>query len=148
MTALKSVDALHRESSIIERLQLASEVLRAYARVRWMLRRRGLDQTLAAVREPIARTGPSAVPAGMQRLNALRLGRVVVRTLRRLPGDTRCLTRSLVLTTLLAERGIPSRLVIGVRPAPDFTAHAWLECGELPVLPLAEADAAGRLVEL
>jgi hypothetical protein len=64
-----------------------------------------------------------------------------------LPGDTRCLARSLVLTQLLARRGIPSRLVIGARPAPRFLAHAWVEHAGQPVLPIGDGSF-GRLVEL
>jgi hypothetical protein len=64
-----------------------------------------------------------------------------------MPGDTRCLARSLVLTRLLAGRGIQAKLVIGTRPAPDFLAHAWVEHAGDPVL--APGDGSfGRLVEL
>jgi hypothetical protein len=78
---------------------------------------------------------------------AVRLGRAVARTLRLVPGDTRCLARSLVLTTLLARRGIQAKLVIGARPEPDFRAHAWVECAGHAVLPPGDG-AYGRLVEL
>jgi hypothetical protein len=78
---------------------------------------------------------------------AARLGRAVVRTLRLVPGDTRCLRRSLVLIQLLAKRGIPARLVIAARTDPDFLAHAWVEYDGEPVLSPA-GDSYGRLVEL
>ena len=78
---------------------------------------------------------------------AWRLGRAVQLTLRLAPGDTRCLTRSLVLTQLLARRGIPAKLVIGARAKPSFTAHAWVEHAGHPVLPASD-DSFGRLVEL
>ena len=80
-------------------------------------------------------------------MEARRLGNAVVRTLALVPGDTRCLRRSLVVVRLLARRGISGRLVIAARADPDFLAHAWVEhCGE-PVL--APADSTfGRLVEL
>ena len=78
---------------------------------------------------------------------AARLGRAVVRTMAFLPGDTRCLRRSLVLTRLLARRGIPGRLVIGARTRPEFLAHAWVELDGVPML-ATDADAFGRLVEL
>jgi hypothetical protein len=75
------------------------------------------------------------------------LGNAVARTLAVMPGDTRCLVRSLVLTRLLARRGIPASLVIGARAAPDFLAHAWVEHAGDPVL--APGDGSfGRLVEL
>ena len=69
------------------------------------------------------------------------------RTLKLIPGDTRCLARSLVLTRLLARRGIPAKLVIGAQPAPDFRAHAWVECEGEPVLSPGAVRQLGRLVE-
>jgi Transglutaminase-like superfamily len=36
---------------------------------------------------------------------------------------------------LLGRRGIPSRVVIGVRTSPEFAAHAWVEQEGLPLLP-------------
>jgi hypothetical protein len=71
----------------------------------------------------------------------------VLRTLALVPGDTRCLARSLVLTQLLARRGIRSKLVIGTRTAPDFIAHAWVEHHGQPVLSPGDGSF-GRLVEL
>jgi len=71
----------------------------------------------------------------------------VARTLALLPGDTRCLARSLVLTRLLARRGIPAKLVIGARTTPEFLAHAWVECAGHPVLAPGD-ESFGRLVEL
>lgn len=45
-----------------------------------------------------------------------------------------CLTRSLVLWRLLARRGIPSELQIGVRKDDrSILAHAWVECAGRPV---------------
>lgn len=64
-----------------------------------------------------------------------------------MPGDTRCLTRSLALSRLLARRGIESRLVIGTRTQPTFLAHAWVECEGVPVLDPGP-DVFARLVEL
>ena len=78
---------------------------------------------------------------------ARRLAWVVSRTLRLMPGDTRCLARSLVLTRLLARRGIPAKLVIGARAAPNFLAHAWVEYDGQPVLSPGDGSFA-RLVEL
>lgn len=75
----------------------------------------------------------------------LRLGRVVGRTLRLLPTDSRCLVQSLVLTRMLARRSIPNVLVIGVRANPTFEAHAWVEHEGRPILPTGEFT---RLLEL
>ena len=87
-------------------------------------------------------------PDGPEALEeARRLGRAVVRALALVPGDTRCLRRSLVLMQLLAKRGISARLVIGTRTSPDFLAHAWIEHDGEPVLPPG-GSSFGRLVEL
>jgi hypothetical protein len=42
--------------------------------------------------------------------------------------------RSLVLTGLLARRGIESKLIVAVRPGSDFAAHAWVELDGRPLL--------------
>jgi hypothetical protein len=45
-----------------------------------------------------------------------------------------CLTRSLVLQWVLARRGIGTDLKVGVRNEGEgLQAHAWLECGGVPV---------------
>jgi hypothetical protein len=126
------------------RLRLIAEIVAAYLRARRELRQAPIEQAvtrLRAGRPAAGRNGPAALE------EAARLGRAVVRTLAFLPGDTRCLRRSLVLTQLLARRGIAARLVIGARTAPDFLAHAWVEHDGIPVLS-PEGDSFGRLVEL
>jgi hypothetical protein len=55
--------------------------------------------------------------------------------------------RSLVVTRLLARRGIESKLVIGARTKPAFLAHAWVEHDGKPVIDPGD-DSFGRLVEL
>jgi hypothetical protein len=55
--------------------------------------------------------------------------------------------RSLVLTRLLAARGIEATLVIGARTDPEFLAHAWVEHHGEPVLSPGDGTFA-RLVEL
>jgi Transglutaminase-like superfamily len=136
-----------RALSLRERIWLAAEVLVTYCAVRWTVHRHDLPQTLARLRrEPDP--GRSAAPDQLEaQLAGSRLGYVVGTILGRLPADSRCLMRSLVLTRLLARRGMPSSLVIGVRSAPEFGAHAWVEQGGRPVLP-AHGATFGRLVEL
>jgi hypothetical protein len=126
------------------RAALAAEIVAAYLRARRRLRREPIERVVAHLRAD----GPAPTRQPAEALpEAARLGRAVVRTLAFLPGDTRCLRRSLVLTRLLARRGIPGRLVIGARTRPAFLAHAWVELDGVPVL--ATDDAAfGRLVEL
>ena len=56
------------------------------------------------------------------------------------PTDARCLARSLTLTRLLARRGLPGTVVIGVRNEPEFAAHAWVELEGAPLLPDGGAE--------
>lgn len=128
-----------------ERVRLVAEILTAYARARRALRRAPIASVIDSLRAEQP-TPPS--PDGAEHLDEVRrLGRAVSRTLALLPGDTRCLARSLVLTRLLARRGIPARLVIGARTVPEFLAHAWVEYGGQPVLSPGDGSF-GRLVEL
>jgi Transglutaminase-like superfamily len=129
----------------VERTRLAVEIAVAYVRARRELRRAPIGSAVAALR---SESQPVRAADGADTLEeARRLGRAVARTLGLLPGDTRCLVRSLVLTRLLARRGIPAKLVIGARPAPTFLAHAWVECDGQPVLATGDGSF-GRLVEL
>jgi hypothetical protein len=123
---------------------LACEIAVAYGVARWTLWRHGLRRTLATLR---VIDGDDPPRSERDRLAAgLRLGRAVGSTLRVLPVDSRCLMSSLVLTRMLARRGIDSQLVISVRPGEKFTAHAWVEHGGRALLP---ADApATELVRL
>lgn len=126
------------------RLQLIKEIVLAYLRARRELRQAPIERVVEQLRSeepPAEHRDPQALD------EAVRLGRAVVRTLTFLPGDTRCLRRSLVLTQLLARRGISGRLVIGARTAPDFLAHAWVEHEGVPVLS-PEGNTFGRLVDL
>jgi hypothetical protein len=132
-----------------ERARLVIEIVGTYARARRTLQRvpiASVVQTLRAESPPETKRTPGN--ASMSTLEeARRLGRAVSRTLALLPGDTRCLARSLVLTRLLARRGIPAKLVIGTRSAPDFLAHAWVEHEGQPVISAGDGSF-GRLVEL
>jgi Transglutaminase-like superfamily len=149
-----------------ERASLVLEILTSYMRARKalretsiepavaILRRRALADTLdgkqveTATEIPIGDTSPDPEQPDPRTLaEAHRLGRAVRLTLLLLPGDKRCLARSLVLTQLLAKRRISAKLVIGARPAPSFLAHAWVEYAGHPVLPLGDGTF-GRLVEL
>jgi transglutaminase superfamily protein len=116
----------------------------AYAKVRWRLWRGDLTSTLADLRAggPAKRmSGPDA------RMSALRLTSALGRTLRLIPADSRCLMRSLVMTRLLARRGIDTTLVLAVRLQDGFGAHAWVEVDGRPVLEPAGAPFR-RLAEL
>lgn len=127
------------------KLALGLEILAAYGRVRWLLWRGDLTSTLERLRGQAAAV--DAQQCGSDHLSGRRLGDAVGRTLRVLPADSRCLMRSLVLSSLLARRQIDASLVIGVRPAPSFAAHAWVEHEGEALLPGGD-DHYRRLVEL
>ncbi len=130
--------------SDLRRGRLAAEILAAYLRAWHELRRAPITaavERLRAGQSPRRAEGPAALE------EARRLGRAVVRALTLVPGDTRCLRRSLVLMQLLARRGISAQLVIGTRSDPDFLAHAWIEHDGKPVLSPGDGSF-GRLVEL
>lgn len=127
-----------------ERLRLAAEILATYTQARLALRRAPIASVVAGLR---AKAPPAVEPSTSSLEEARRLGRAVTRLLAYVPGDTRCLARSLVVTRLLARRGIEARLVIGARAKPQFLAHAWVEHAGEPVLHPGD-DSFGRLVEL
>lgn len=134
------VEPLHQA----ERLRLAVEILAAYAQARRALSRDPIATVVTGLR---AQSPAPIEDSAATYEQALRLGRAVTRLLVHLPGDTRCLARSLVLTRLLARRGIEAKLVIGARAKPTFLAHAWVEHAGEPVLTPGD-ESFGRLVEL
>lgn len=138
-----------RPLNFAERMLLAAEIVAAYLRARRLLRYAPIDLAVATLRSqaPPASSSTPTAPADGALEEARRLGRAVGRTLALVPGDTRCLVRSLVLTRLLARRGLSAKLVIGARASPDFLAHAWIEYDGQPVLPPGD-ESFGRLVEL
>jgi hypothetical protein len=142
-----AVDPPDARLSLAEKLALGVEILAAYARVRWLLRRAGVRGAVQALRTSRASKDARTRTAREDELVGLRLGRAVVRVLGLLPLDSRCLMRSLVLTRLLASRGISSSLVLGVASEPTFAAHAWVETGDVPLLSPHEPDYA-RLVRM
>jgi hypothetical protein len=139
----EAVAAFRRHLPLKQKASLAAEIVRTYVRARRLLRSEEIGDAVRALR---AGGPPPRTPDGDQLLVGLRLGRIVGRTLGALPADSRCLVRSLVLTSLLAQRGIPSTLIIGVRSEPRFEAHAWVECAGKPLLSPGDAPY-GRLVE-
>lgn len=137
-------DVLDEPWSIGRKLRLALEIVAVYVHARWAMKRKDFDSALATLR---ASSHDSALSELDQQLVGIRLGRAVERTLGPLPTDSRCLIKSLVLTRLLATRGIHGRFIIGVRWDPNFRAHAWVEKAGIPLMD----DGAGsydRLAEL
>lgn len=131
----------------VDKARLGAEILLTYGRVRWLMYRHPLPDTVELLRE---HAGEHRVGGGEAELAAgggWRYGRAVVKILRLLPTDSRCLVRSLVLLTVLARRSARTTLVIGVVSDPEFSAHAWVEHrGEALLEPGPTGD--GRLLEL
>jgi hypothetical protein len=125
------------------RVLLAAEIMAAYLPLARLVRANDVEAMVRAAR---GHDRPaSSLSDSDARATAVRLGKMVERVLTLLPTDNRCLIRSLVVLRLLGQRGIPARLVIGVRAGGRFGAHAWVEHDGRPVLPVAEFV---RLVEL
>jgi transglutaminase-like putative cysteine protease len=140
---MRGAPARRERISAMGKLRLAAEILVAYVRARRALRRGTLPAAATAMRRFSDRgDSPREDPYG----TGLRLGRIVLRVFGVLPRDPRCLTTSLVLTALLARRGVPAMIVIGVCPDP-FAAHAWVEYRGRPLLQPATAPFA-RLLEV
>jgi transglutaminase superfamily protein len=132
-----------------QQILLAAEVLRAYTRVRWVMRNDDAERAVRRLR--IETRGPvqhTELENDVDRrvLSAWRLAHASRTVLKHLPSDSRCLFHSLTLMCMLERRGISQALVIAVQPRP-FGAHAWLEVDGRPILP--EADRGyERLLEL
>jgi hypothetical protein len=139
--SLEHIDRLRA----VDRVRLAAEILVAYARARRLLLSRTAPDAVAQLRHYAHRHPVSSLP-GRDLLVGGRLAHAVIRTLRPLPTDTRCLSTSLTLLTMMERRDIHPRLVIGVRAQP-FDAHAWIELDGRPLLPPGDAGHE-RLAEL
>lgn len=117
-----------------QRIRIASEILSSYCAARWWILRLSFPEAVAAARAVRPRARASLSDAELDAAG-MRLGNAVQRTLRALPVDSRCLVTALVLTRMLARRGIESSLVLGVRSQPRFAAHAWVERHGVALLP-------------
>ena len=126
----------------VDKVRLAAEIAQVYVAARWWMRR-DLPDTVAAARRKVS---PDDAPTHIPTAAALRLGRIVERVLGRLPFDSRCFVRSLVLIRLLNRRGVDAALVIGVATTPRFVAHAWVELDGIALLPAGSGFE--RLAEL
>jgi len=137
-----------RRNAAPSKVALASEILVVYARVRLRMRRGDIREVVASIRSRSAsRPAPSEAGSAEVWLTSARLANAVIRTLTVLRTDARCLSQSLVLLWLLARRGIPGTLVVGVHTSPEFAAHAWIEHAGKPLLsPGSFPD--GRLLEI
>jgi hypothetical protein len=109
------------------RLRLAVRVLARYRVVRARIRRTPLPELATTL----------ARPSGIQHAQPpARLSRAVDRTLRFGRDRPRCLTRALVLYSLLHEQGDAAELVVGLpEGSTGHAAHAWVELGGRDVGP-------------
>jgi Transglutaminase-like superfamily len=129
---------------VAERIRLLGEIFVSYMQARWLLLRGDLPSAVAGVRDRGRRLSSTRAPI---RDDPRRLVWIAVRVLERIPFDSRCLMRSLVVLGMLARRGVETSLVIGVEVESGFAAHAWLERDGVAVLP-AGSFASGRLTSL
>jgi hypothetical protein len=129
----------------LARAALVVEIVLTYVPALRRLRVGDVQAMARAARSVAVVPGTAPQASDAQRRVAVRLGHVVGRVLSRVPSDSRCLVRALVLTRMLARRGIPARLVIGVKPGPPFEAHAWVEHDRGPVL---DANGFTRLLDI
>jgi hypothetical protein len=130
-----------------EKARLLVEILATYPLALRRLRSNDLPAMIRAARRG-ARAEPVIGDPAVRAATAVRLGKAVVRSLMLLPTDQRCLIRSLVLSRVLARRGIPATLIIGVgRDGDTFEAHAWVEHEGVPLLPPGKGHFE-RLIEL
>jgi hypothetical protein len=127
--------------SPLAKARLVGEILGAYAIVRWRMRGADIRVVIAQLR------GDQRSEHRTDFHLTRRLARAVVRTLRLLPTDNRCLARSLVLDRLLTRRSLASVVVIAAQSGPKFEAHAWVEHDGVAVLPPG-TEGYQRLVEL
>lgn len=125
---------------------LILEVIGTYLRVRWSMRGEDAERAVQELRTRAASAGQRFDSADSEFVAAWRLSRAVRKVLERIPGDSRCLFKSLTLMYMLERRGIAQILVIAVRPRP-FAAHAWVEVEGEAVLPDADPGYE-RLMEL
>lgn len=125
------------------RALLAAEVVIAYLPLRRRLRSNDLPAMVRLARDVSRASTPPSSDEAL--LHGLRLGYIVQKVLGRLPTDNRCLILSLVLLRLLERRGIESTMVIGVREAEVFGAHAWVERSGIPLLPRGDYE---RMLEM
>lgn len=128
----------------VARVRLLGEIFASYAQARWLLVRGDLPSAVAGVRARARRLSSTPVPVGD---DPRRLVSIAIRVLERVPFDSRCLMRSLVVLGMLARRGVETRLVVGVEVESGFAAHAWIEHEGVAVLP-AGSFAQGRLTAL
>jgi hypothetical protein len=76
-----------------------------------------------------------AILGADEREAALEVRRAVLRIAERLPWRSSCLVRAVAARIMLRRRHLPSLVQFGVGRTPtEFSAHAWVRCGEIDVV--------------
>jgi len=95
-----------------------------------LLRIRSLPKLHAGLRQVLKRVGRQCVPHE----EVVQIAEAVNMAAAHSPFPRTCLTRSLVLLKLLAQRGVEAELRVGVRLlSGKLDAHAWVEHEGVPV---------------
>jgi hypothetical protein len=83
-------------------------------------------------------TAPRMSAADIERARCI--SRALRRAARRLPWRSTCLAQALVGQRMLRRSSLPAELTLGVANGEgEFTAHAWLSSGEVPICGWLEA---------
>lgn len=119
------------------RLRLAGEILMTYVKVRRGLRRKDARSVLRDLRDVPLERRPAADPTNTEVARRVAtLARETVRVMRGVPRDRRRMSQALVLSVLLAQRGVASCVVVAVGdPRERSGAEAWVEVDGRAVLP-------------
>lgn len=95
----------------------------AISRIKWLLRTRFFEATIAWIRARVENVPASSV-AEVEKVRAVEYAVAMAAAL--YPGRARCLEQSLTLYYLLRRRGVAVKYCQGAQPYP-FQAHAWIE---------------------
>lgn len=137
MKAARAANGFMRAPGRRRRLaaEAAAELLRA--RVRTLLPARHYTRDFGT----ITRTGTAGEVGPEQRLEAARIGRMVAAVARYMPFRALCLQQAIAVRRMLARRGVPAAVLLGVardqrdraQPGAGRAAHAWVEVGGMVV---------------
>jgi hypothetical protein len=93
------------------------------ARIKWLLRRRCFEDTIAWIRARVENI-PATATTELKRVRAVEYAVAMAGAL--YPGRAKCLEQSLTLYYLLRRQGVAVKYCQGAQPYP-FQAHAWIE---------------------
>lgn len=143
MAGRGALAAWRRAPPARRRLALEAALALIHARAVTLLPPRRYARHLGAALGGIPRDPSPELPPGAER-QAREIGRMVERVAAALPLRLVCLQQAIAARRMLARRGIPSVLHLGVVRDPEVraaaraapagdVAHAWLRCGAVAV---------------